>query len=82
MPPLLKQHWQQRAITLVKMVAGKNLFFTIIYTSCLIICASLKEIRPIVNEELMPQDLVDICMDGRIDRLTRATLYASNFVGA
>ncbi len=47
------------------MVAGKNLFFTIIYTSHLIICASLKEIRPIVNEELMPQDLVDVCTDGR-----------------
>jgi hypothetical protein len=27
------------------MAAGKNPFFTIIYTSCLIICASLKEIR-------------------------------------
>jgi hypothetical protein len=32
------------------MVAGKNIFFTIIYTSCLIICASLKEIRPSVND--------------------------------
>jgi hypothetical protein len=42
------------------MVAGKNPFFTIIYTSCLIICASLKEIRLIVQEELMPQDLGDI----------------------
>jgi hypothetical protein len=40
------------------MVAGKNLFLTIIYTSYLIICASLKEIRWIVNEELMPQDLI------------------------
>jgi hypothetical protein len=40
------------------MVAGKNLFFTIIYTSHLIICASLKEIRLIVNEELMPQDII------------------------
>jgi hypothetical protein len=28
----------------------------------LIICASLKEIRQIVNEELMPQDLVDVRM--------------------
>jgi hypothetical protein len=45
------------------MVAGKNLFFTIMYTSCLIIKASLKEICPIVNEELMPQDLVDVHMD-------------------
>jgi hypothetical protein len=36
----------------------KNLFFMIIYTSHLIICASLKEIRLIVNEELMPQDLI------------------------
>jgi hypothetical protein len=40
------------------MAAGKNLFFTIIYTSHLIICASLKEIRVIVNEELMQQDLI------------------------
>jgi hypothetical protein len=40
------------------MVAGENLFFTIIYTSYLIICARLKEIRLIVNEELMPQDLI------------------------
>jgi hypothetical protein len=55
------------------MVAGKYLFFTIIYTSCLIICASLKEIRPIVNEELMPQDLVDIHTDGCTDR--RVQLY-------
>jgi hypothetical protein len=42
------------------MVAGKNLFFTIIYTSCLIIWASLKEIHLIVIEELMPQDLGDV----------------------
>jgi hypothetical protein len=42
------------------MVAGKNLFFTIIYTSCLIIFASLKEICLICNEELMPQDLEDV----------------------
>jgi hypothetical protein len=48
------------------MVAGKNIFFTIIYTSCLIICASLKEIRLIVNEELMPQDLGDVHMYGRV----------------
>jgi hypothetical protein len=40
------------------MVAGKNLFFTFIYTSCLIICASLKEIRPKVNEELVPQNFI------------------------
>jgi hypothetical protein len=40
------------------MVAGKNLFFTIIYPSHLIICASLKEIHLIVNDELMPQDLI------------------------
>jgi hypothetical protein len=40
------------------MVAGKYIFFTIIYTSYLIICASLKEIRLIVNDELMPQDLI------------------------
>jgi hypothetical protein len=46
------------------MVAGKNLFFMIIYTSCLIICASLKEIRLIVNKELMPQDFGDVQMDG------------------
>jgi hypothetical protein len=57
-----------------KMVAGKNLFFTIIYISCLIIWASLKEIRLIVKEELMPQDLEDV--------RTSATLYASHFVGA
>jgi hypothetical protein len=43
--------------------SGKNgrrkiFFFIIIYTSCLIICASLKEIRVIVREELMPQDLI------------------------
>jgi hypothetical protein len=48
------------------MVAGKNLFFTIIYTSYLIICASLKEIRLIVNEELMPQDLGDVRTDRRV----------------
>jgi hypothetical protein len=36
----------------------KNLVFTIIYTSCLIIYASLKEIRLIVNEKLMPQDFI------------------------
>jgi hypothetical protein len=39
------------------MVTGKN-FYTIIYTSYFIICASLKEISLIVNEELMPQDLI------------------------
>jgi hypothetical protein len=48
------------------MVAGKNLFFTIIYTSCLIICASLKEICQKVNEELKPQDLEDVHMDGAV----------------
>jgi hypothetical protein len=37
------------------MVAGKNPVFTIIYTSWLIICASLKEICRIINEEFMPQ---------------------------
>jgi hypothetical protein len=47
----------------VKMITGKNLFFTVIYTSCLIIFASLKEIWPIVNEELMPKDLVDVHTD-------------------
>jgi hypothetical protein len=31
------------------MVTGKNLSFTIIYISCLIICASLKEIHTIVR---------------------------------
>jgi hypothetical protein len=40
------------------MVAGTNLFFTIIYTSYLIICARLKEIHLNVKEELMPQDLI------------------------
>jgi hypothetical protein len=40
------------------MATGKNLFFMITYTSCLIICANLKEIRVIVNEELMQQDLI------------------------
>jgi hypothetical protein len=40
------------------MVAGNIPFFTIIYTSCLIICASLKEISLIVEEELTPQDLI------------------------
>jgi hypothetical protein len=45
------------------MVAGKNLFLVIIYTSCLIICAGLKEIRLTVNE-LLPQDLGDIRTDG------------------
>jgi hypothetical protein len=40
------------------MVAGENLFVTIIYTFHLIIFASLKEIRLIVNEELMPQYLI------------------------
>jgi hypothetical protein len=55
----------------VKMVAGKYLFFMIIYTSCLIICESLKEIRPIVNEELMPQDLGDV----RTDKHGQAQLY-------
>ena len=49
---------KQRAITLVKMVAGKNPFFTIIYSSCLIICANLKEIPQKVNKGLMPQDLI------------------------
>jgi hypothetical protein len=34
----------------------------VIYTSCLIICASLKEIHLIVYEELMPQDLGDVRM--------------------
>jgi hypothetical protein len=48
------------------------------YTSCLIIYASLKEISPIVNEELMPQDLGDVHTYG----WTSATLYASHFVGA
>ncbi len=42
------------------MAAGNNLFLTIIYTSYLIIYASLKEIRLIVQEELMPQDLGDL----------------------
>jgi hypothetical protein len=56
------------------MNAGKNPLFMIIYTSGLIICASLKEISLIVSEELMPQDLGDI--------QTSATLYASHFVGA
>jgi hypothetical protein len=50
-----------------KMVAGKVPFFTIIHTSCLIICASLKEIRQIVNEELMPQDLGDVHTDGQTE---------------
>jgi hypothetical protein len=40
------------------MVAGKNTFFMIICTSTLIMCASLKEIHPIENEELMPQDFI------------------------
>jgi hypothetical protein len=48
------------------MVAGKNIFFTIIYTPYLIICASLKEIRLIVNEELMPQDLITEINNGPI----------------
>jgi hypothetical protein len=59
------------------MVAGKYHFFTIIYTSCFIICASLKENCPTVNE-LMPQDLGEVRMDLRMS----ATLYASHFVGA
>jgi hypothetical protein len=42
------------------MAAGKNSFFTIIYTLSLIICASLKEIRLKVKEEFMPQDLEDV----------------------
>jgi hypothetical protein len=46
------------AITLVRMATDKNIFFTIIYTSCLIICASLKEICLILNEELIPQDFI------------------------
>jgi hypothetical protein len=57
------------------MVAGKYPFFTNIYTSCLIICASLKEIRLIVLEELMPQDFED----GR--RSATLSLYATHFVG-
>jgi hypothetical protein len=56
------------------MVTGKNLFFKIIYTSSLIICASYKEICPIDNEELMPQDLVDIGMDGRVQLYMPLTL--------
>jgi hypothetical protein len=48
------------------MVAGKNLFFTIINKPCLIIYASLKEIRLIVNEEWMPQDLGDRRTYGRV----------------
>jgi hypothetical protein len=62
------------------MVAGKNPFVTIIYTSCLI-SASLKEICLIVNEELMPQDLGDVHSDGRTDRRSSATLYAPTSCG-
>jgi hypothetical protein len=46
------------------MEAGKNLLFTIIFKSCLILCASLKEIRPMVNQDLMPQDLGNLRTDG------------------
>jgi hypothetical protein len=51
-----------------ELAVDKDPFFTTIYTSCLIICASLKEICPIVNEELMPQDLEDVNMDGCTDQ--------------
>lgn len=44
------------------MIVGKNPF---IYTSCLIIDASLKEISLIVYEKLMPQDWGRICLYGK-----------------
>jgi hypothetical protein len=49
------------------MVAGKTFSLRIIYTSYLIICASLKEICLVVNEELMPQDFGDIRIDKHMD---------------
>jgi hypothetical protein len=42
----------------------KNIFFTIIYKSCLILCISLKEIGQGVNEELMPQDFITELIKG------------------
>jgi hypothetical protein len=46
------------------MEEGKNIFFMIIYKSCLIICLCLKEIRQRVNEELMPQDFITEIIKG------------------
>jgi hypothetical protein len=72
---VIKQNKHCLQNTCTREIVGKNAktstgkqFFTIIYISCLIICASLKEIRGIVNEELMPQDLGDIPTDVRTDR--------------
>jgi hypothetical protein len=61
----------------------KNVFFRIMYTSCLIIWASLKEIPLIVNEELMPQDLEDMDAYNYVwtDVQTSATLHAFYFGG-
>jgi hypothetical protein len=57
----------------------KIFFFTIIYTSsCVIISLSLKEIRPVVIEELMTKDLGTYV---NTDIWTSATLYATLFVG-
>ena len=65
-------HELQSPITLLKIVAAPNPFFTTIFTSRLSNCKCLKQIGPIVWEKLNTQNLRDVRTDrqtyGQTDR--------------